>query len=531
MRPVILVPKDFNLDLSQPKIRVVLEHEIAHITRHDIWTNLAQKFVLALLWWCLPLHWVNTQIGIEREKLCDDMAAQKTGQGKSLARALLDLAEAHIQTSPPLLAPPLLAIGIQPRKSQLAERVVRLYKGTPMTKLSKKLLLTTSLVVPFALSAIALSTPRAYAHNPLHKIISFKEDAKGEITKEQFALYKAVMDQDTNTVSQLLATKSTSPNFTWRGEGTLLIEAVRNQDLAMVKLLVENACDPNLTLKGDGSPLISASARGYDEIGRYLLNHGASVNVSSEGDGNPLIAAAARNQLATVKLLLAYNADINAIVRADETPLINAAQRGHLEMAKLLVENGADVSLGAWADHYNGAAREWRTPFGEATKHKHTEVAQYLASQGASEKDGLPPKITYNPMPSHKMVEGRISSRFGVVRKNVANGVRHKGIDIANKIGTPIYAPADGLIREAATSYSEGPKWGSVVVLETEGDVRTLFAHLHDFTVRTGDVVKAGDLIAHVGNTGVSTGPHVHIQTHVNGELMNPENVWASLKD
>lgn len=530
LRPVILVPTDFNMDVSRPDIRVVLEHEIAHITRRDTWTNLAQKIVLALLWWCLPLHWVNAQIGIEREKLCDDMAAQKTGKGKDLARALLDLAESHILTSPPLLA-----IGIQPRKSQLAERVLRLYKGTPMTKLSKKLLLTTSLAVPLTLASLAIITPRAMAHNPQSGEMSYAEDAHGRITREQFALYEAVQNED--TVKALHLTAKTSPNFGWDGEGTPLIEAVRNNDMDMVKLLAKAGADLNLIQEGDGSPLISASAHGYDDIARYLLNHGAKVNAAAAGDGNPLIAAAARNQLSTVKLLLAYDADINAIVRDDETPLINASQQGHVRMAKLLVDNGANVSLGAWAYHYTqkdgskALVKEWRTPFGEATKHGHTKLVQYLASQGASEKDGTPPKTTYNPMPSHKMVEGRVSSRFGVVRKNLGYENRHTGIDIVNKTGTPIYAPADGIVREASAPYSKGPKYGTVVVLETEGDVLTLFAHLQNFTVRAGDVVKAGDLIAHVGNTGQSTGPHVHIQTKVNGELMNPANVWASLKD
>ena len=142
--------------------RAVLEHEIAHITRGDLWVNFAQRLILALLWWCVPLYWLNTQIGIEREKLCDDIAARKTGTGKALARALLDLAELHSRTSPPLLA-----IGIHPKTSHLADRVRRLYTGNPMIKLSKKLLLTSSLAVPITLLAsLTLITPRAFAHNP-----------------------------------------------------------------------------------------------------------------------------------------------------------------------------------------------------------------------------------------------------------------------------------------------------------------------------------------------------------------------------
>ncbi|PHR91579.1 MAG: hypothetical protein COA69_10295 [Robiginitomaculum sp.] len=522
-RPVILVPENFNLDIDVPEIRVVLEHEIAHITRKDVWTHLAQKIVLALLWWCLPLHWIHSQIGIEREKLCDDIAAQKTGTGKALARALVDLAGAHLR--PPS---PILAIGIHPRANQLAERVHRLYKGTPMTKISKKLLLTTSLAVPLTLAGLSLVTPRAFAHDP----VSTHRQAQ-DLTQQEYALYKSAERNDLASVKKSLE-RGVNPNIVLGGDGTPLIAAVRHANEDMINALIDAGADPDLLSGGDGTPLITAAASGRNRIVSLLLKRGADVNhpTFGNGDGNPLIQAASHGHLSTAKLLLANGADVNASVPGDETPLINAAQQGHLMMAKLLVSKGADVHLGAWAAHYDGTVSEWRTPYGEATKHGRTLVVQYLDSQGASEKDGLPPKTeaASSPMPSHKIVEGRVSSRFGIVRKNILPKVPHRGIDIVNKTGTPIYAPADGLVVLAASTYRGTKKYGNVLVLETSGGVETVFAHLQGFALKKGDVVKPGDVLAYVGNTGASTGPHVHIETIVNGKLLNPSDVWPQLK-
>ena len=125
-RPVVMVPQDFDLCLENLGTRAVLEHEIAHLTRGDLWTNLAQHLVLALLWWCVPLYWINAQIGIEREKLCDDMAAHKIGTGRVLANALINLADKQSKRQP------LLAIGIHPRAHNLAERIHRLCKRKPL---------------------------------------------------------------------------------------------------------------------------------------------------------------------------------------------------------------------------------------------------------------------------------------------------------------------------------------------------------------------------------------------------------------
>lgn len=95
----------------------------------------------------------------------------------------------------------------------------------------------------------------------------------------------------------------------------------------------------------------------------------------------------------------------------------------------------------------------------------------------------------------------------------------HKGIDFAASIGTPIYATADGKIAVVDVKFSG---YGKVVEIDHGFGYRTRYAHMHDFAVRVGQNVKRGDLIGYVGNTGMSTAPHLHYEVLINGEQVDP---------
>lgn len=95
----------------------------------------------------------------------------------------------------------------------------------------------------------------------------------------------------------------------------------------------------------------------------------------------------------------------------------------------------------------------------------------------------------------------------------------HTGIDFAAAIGTPIYATADGLIDEVQVSFSG---YGKMVEIDHGFGYRTRYAHMHGFAVRKGQRVKRGELIGYVGNTGLSTAPHLHYEVLINGVQVNP---------
>jgi murein DD-endopeptidase MepM/ murein hydrolase activator NlpD len=95
----------------------------------------------------------------------------------------------------------------------------------------------------------------------------------------------------------------------------------------------------------------------------------------------------------------------------------------------------------------------------------------------------------------------------------------HQGIDFSAAIGTPIYATADGQVITVEFSFTG---YGNMVEIDHGFGYKTRYAHMHGFAVRKGQRVKRGELIGYVGNTGLSTGPHLHYEVHINGIPKNP---------
>lgn len=94
----------------------------------------------------------------------------------------------------------------------------------------------------------------------------------------------------------------------------------------------------------------------------------------------------------------------------------------------------------------------------------------------------------------------------------------HEGVDIGARVGTPIIAPADGVI----TYAGEKPGYGKFVQINHGYGVETIFGHAKKVYVKKGQLVKRGFKIAGIGNTGRSTGPHVHYEVRVNGTPVDP---------
>ena len=115
-------------------------------------------------------------------------------------------------------------------------------------------------------------------------------------------------------------------------------------------------------------------------------------------------------------------------------------------------------------------------------------------------------------------IEGKITSRYGVsssIRKST-----HTGLDISAVQGTDIRVIADGTVITASYNGS----YGNLVKIDHGNGVETWYAHTSKMYVNVGDTVKAGDVIATVGSTGNSTGPHLHLEIRVNGKHIDPQD-------
>lgn len=114
--------------------------------------------------------------------------------------------------------------------------------------------------------------------------------------------------------------------------------------------------------------------------------------------------------------------------------------------------------------------------------------------------------------------QGRLTQGYGATPFAIRNyaSKRHNGIDIANSVGTPILAAADGRVVGVADQdlYCRKGAYGKFVAITHYNGLTTLYAHLSLWTVREGQEVKKGDLIGYMGNTGFSTGAHLHFTVY-----------------
>ncbi|MDR2663201.1 MAG: M23 family metallopeptidase [Treponema sp.] len=119
-------------------------------------------------------------------------------------------------------------------------------------------------------------------------------------------------------------------------------------------------------------------------------------------------------------------------------------------------------------------------------------------------------------------LNGRMSSPFGW-RRDPFTGTRsyHAGLDLSARMGTPVKAAADGKVSATGTNAV----YGNFIILSHSGDYQTMYAHLSKILVRGGAYINQGTVIGRVGNTGRSTGPHLHFAVYKNKRAINPLEV------
>ena len=180
---------------------------------------------------------------------------------------------------------------------------------------------------------------------------------------------------------------------------------------------------------------------------------------------------------------------------ADELGLQNLAKMGEKKQKEVIKEMRQELS------QLKGAALQ-------------QEASLQMLIEYFEDKRSL-----YASTPSIWPVRGWVTSHFGN-RTSPFSGIVtfHDGIDVAAQTGTPVISPADGVVLKAR--FSTG--YGNMVEISHGYGIKTLYAHNSRLNVKAGQRVKRGDVIAFVGDSGSSTGPHLHYEVRVNGLPVNP---------
>jgi beta-lactamase regulating signal transducer with metallopeptidase domain/ankyrin repeat protein len=172
-RPCIVLPE--SIVLNSPGMAALLEHEKAHIQRRDMAVALAQRVVLALLWWSPALYWISRRIDEEREVACDETAVHCTGDAKAFARSLTIEAQNQLWARAPRLA--VGAIGPRSQVGRRIRRLIDLAKGISPAKYSGRLAFAG---LALAVAVAAMVTPRFTADAQQSTVTPFDEALAGE---------------------------------------------------------------------------------------------------------------------------------------------------------------------------------------------------------------------------------------------------------------------------------------------------------------------------------------------------------------
>lgn len=174
------------------------------------------------------------------------------------------------------------------------------------------------------------------------------------------------------------------------------------------------------------------------------------------------------------------------------------------------------------------------------SRNPHSEVSPAIKKRLDSlERGELPASSHYDDKNTYQGTTASFPYVYPVMgpRKSSGYGLRvhpirgfstnHKGIDLAAPVGASIRAMSKGLVI-FADPYAG---YGNLVVIDHGKGVTTHYAHCDKLTVHTGQTVETGQMIAEVGSTGMSTGPHLHLEVRIKGQPLNPEGFFVGLAD
>ena len=209
------------------------------------------------------------------------------------------------------------------------------------------------------------------------------------------------------------------------------------------------------------------------------------------------------------------------LLRDLDTKLRRAVSLGPRDRAQQVLGIGGPDELGLQNLAAMGEKKQ-----AEALREMHQELTQ-LKGAASKQEASLQMLIEYfedqrslyASTPSVWPVRGWVTSPFGN-RISPFSGIMtfHEGMDIAAQTGTPVVAPADGVVIKSG--FSTG--YGNMVEISHGYGIRTIFAHNTRLNVKAGQRVKRGEIISYVGDTGTSTGPHLHYEVRLNGLPVNP---------
>ncbi|MEL6831502.1 MAG: ankyrin repeat domain-containing protein [Bacteroidota bacterium] len=385
LRPAVLFPKTLLQELENSQVVAILAHELAHIKRNDFLVNLIQTMLCILFFYHPGVWWMSARIKDEREHCCDDLAIQLTQKPLGYAKTLIHLKEKEMKITQ---AAAVAFVGNKPQGFK--QRITRLVSGYFRSATYGEGVITAFILILMMGTAVFASQYNASSlatNNP--DTISEVNATPPEVTPPNVATpldlqdvdagREVDVDYDSDGISRagfmpddiefdIPNTRAPLTDF------ELLMEAVNDGNLRLVKYFLEQGIDVNQTNDWGFTPLMLAANENHSEIARVLIEAGAEVNYVNDDGWTALIEAADEGAYATAKVLINAGADVNLKGASNaRSAAAMAASEGHPQILQLLLDNGAS---------WNGGLGS-QTPLHLAAEEGQIAVLEMLVKEGA----------------------------------------------------------------------------------------------------------------------------------------------------
>jgi murein DD-endopeptidase MepM/ murein hydrolase activator NlpD len=339
---------------------------------------------------------------------------------------------------------------------------------------------------------------------------AFREDVLARLIARQAHMQYAYEDRiaDLRTQIDRLASRQLldQGQFEHRLEGLVRRQSVLESRAATLSTLPDSA--PTGSTKPQHSGIFERSSA----LLRRALAIGDTDSVLGAAAGSQVKPAGIESVLARLELSLdRVETRQNATLHALEDSYDAKAQRMRGVLTELRIEAGSAPKPSAVGGPFVPAKLAEASPF---------ERQLYRVQLARSQVDAL--SRTLVAVPVRKPIPGEVdmTSGFGVrVDPFLHGAAMHTGIDLRGEEGEPVRATAAGTVTHAGRSGG----YGKMVEIDHRNGLATRYAHLSAIDVNVGDKVQIGQTIGKLGSTGRSTGPHLHYETRVEGEAVDPQ--------
>lgn len=195
-------------------------------------------------------------------------------------------------------------------------------------------------------------------------------------------------------------------------------------------------------------------------------------------------------------------------VNGEEKQYVKTEEEAHKILEKLQEQLKEETDIGVTKVYTKELEVEETTELANTVKEIISKIKEEKKKEEAT-INGI--YLAVNP------ISGHITSRYGS-RESIRDHT-HQGLDIAAKTGTPIKAVADGIVTHSGTMGG----YGNLIIIDHGNGITSYYGHCNKLYKKVGAKVLAGDVIAEVGSTGNSTGPHLHFEIRQNGKYVNPQ--------